>query len=76
MEKEEKPQVYERYNYNGEFSLLVGERDLLVKALNRYKTLKKAAEALEVSKRTLYRMIPRHRITNREGVYSTANKWL
>ncbi|PCJ51530.1 MAG: hypothetical protein COA79_25915 [Planctomycetota bacterium] len=67
--------IYDRWNYNGEFNLLASERDLMIKALNKRKTLKAASVALGISERNLYLRKIRHRITKAWGIYLSANIW-
>lgn len=67
--------IYEKIDYKGKFSLLKGERDLIVKALNKMRTQKGASVKLGLSERNLNIKINRHRIIKDEiGQYFSQNK--
>lgn len=70
---------YEEKDYKGtkELSLRRGERDLIVKALNKRRIQRSAAKKLGISSHTLWKKIQRHRIEkDDEGQYYSKNKEL
>lgn len=69
------PTVYERWNYNGEFNLLIAERDRVLLVLNRCKTITKAARVLKTTGKHLYNLRIYHRISKEDRVWVSANKW-